>query len=306
LRSKHKASRECCQARGTKVRIIHYREGQYPSCSLRDYLTLYQTRRQNLLQERGSFDQGYLASVATTWSFSCEKVRQAQPAATELLNFCAFLAPDAIPEAIITEGAPYLGDILAPVVADPIQLDLACKEVLKYSLFQRDLDTGTLTIYRLVQAVLQDNLPTEIKKKWKQRAVLAVNAAFPLVEHQTWPQCDRLLPHALLCAELIAQEQMTLPQAVRLLDRAGQYLDDRARYAEAEPLYVRALAICEQQSGAEHPSTATSLNNLANLYSCQEKYSEAEPLYQQALSIDTAVYGEQTSSRRVYKSWQLR
>ncbi len=30
LRSKDKASRECCQARGTKVRIIHYREGQYP------------------------------------------------------------------------------------------------------------------------------------------------------------------------------------------------------------------------------------------------------------------------------------
>src|SRR5215469_5105640 len=31
FRSKDKASRECCQARGTKVRIIHYREGQYHS-----------------------------------------------------------------------------------------------------------------------------------------------------------------------------------------------------------------------------------------------------------------------------------
>jgi len=29
LRSKEKASRECCQARGTKVRMIHHREGQY-------------------------------------------------------------------------------------------------------------------------------------------------------------------------------------------------------------------------------------------------------------------------------------
>src|SRR5215471_18901698 len=31
FRSKDKASRECCQTRGTKVRIIHYREGQYHS-----------------------------------------------------------------------------------------------------------------------------------------------------------------------------------------------------------------------------------------------------------------------------------
>ena len=33
LRSKHKASRECCQAIGRDVRIIHHRVGLYPhSC----------------------------------------------------------------------------------------------------------------------------------------------------------------------------------------------------------------------------------------------------------------------------------
>ena len=37
-------------------------------------------------------------------------------------------------------------------------------------------------------------------------------------------------------------------------------------YAKAEPLYRRALAICEKALGREHPDTATSLNNLAQLY----------------------------------------
>ena len=37
------------------------------------------------------------------------------------------------------------------------------------------------------------------------------------------------------------------------------------QYAEAEPLYQRALAIWEQQLGTDHPDTATSLNNLAAL-----------------------------------------
>ncbi len=40
---------------------------------------------------------------------------------------------------------------------------------------------------------------------------------------------------------------------------------DQGRYAEAEPLYRRALAIREQALGPEHPDVATSLNNLAAL-----------------------------------------
>ena len=37
-------------------------------------------------------------------------------------------------------------------------------------------------------------------------------------------------------------------------------------YAKAEPLYQRALKIREKALGPEHPNTATSLDNLAELY----------------------------------------
>ncbi len=37
--------------------------------------------------------------------------------------------------------------------------------------------------------------------------------------------------------------------------------------------------------GPDHPDTATTLNNLALLYSDQGKYAQAEPLYQRALAI---------------------
>ncbi|HEY9910208.1 MAG TPA: tetratricopeptide repeat protein [Thermosynechococcaceae cyanobacterium] len=41
--------------------------------------------------------------------------------------------------------------------------------------------------------------------------------------------------------------------------------DVQGRYAEAEPLYRRSLSIREQQLGENHPSVATSLNDLAAL-----------------------------------------
>ena len=50
------------------------------------------------------------------------------------------------------------------------------------------------------------------------------------------------------------------------------------------PLYERALAISEKALGPEHPDVATSLNNLALLYSNQGQYAKAEPLNERALA----------------------
>jgi tetratricopeptide (TPR) repeat protein len=39
----------------------------------------------------------------------------------------------------------------------------------------------------------------------------------------------------------------------------------QGKYAEAEPLYQRALKICEQALGPDHPHSVTCRNNLAAL-----------------------------------------
>ena len=114
---------------------------------------------------------------------------------------------------------------------------------------------------------------------------IEIFCSYPDVEFKGWPQCERYVPHALVCADLVKQSDLMLLEAADLLNSAGHYLRERARYCEAEPLYVHVLAICEEQLGASHPCTAISLNNLADLYQCQGKYSEAEPLYMRALQI---------------------
>jgi tetratricopeptide (TPR) repeat protein len=52
---------------------------------------------------------------------------------------------------------------------------------------------------------------------------------------------------------------------MRLNDLAALYRR-QGQYAQAEPLVKRALAIYEKALGPDHPSVATSLNNLAALY----------------------------------------
>ena len=55
------------------------------------------------------------------------------------------------------------------------------------------------------------------------------------------------------------------------------------KYAEAEPLYQRALHIDENALGADHPEIGAALDNLATLYDDEGKYIEAESFYQRSL-----------------------
>ncbi len=70
---------------------------------MQEYLTLYRAQGAQLLKDRGGLVTDHPEPVATTWLLSFQKVEKANKAAAELLSFCAFLAPDAIPEELFGE-----------------------------------------------------------------------------------------------------------------------------------------------------------------------------------------------------------
>ena len=260
-------------------------------CGLTGYLKRYQTRSDVLLKKRGRSPIGHPESISTTLSISFEKVERANGAAADLLRLCAFLYPDAIPEEIITDGASDLGPTLQSVATDSIELDTAISELRRYSLLRRDGDSQTLTVHRLVQEVLKETMDEGTQEQWAERAVRAVNHVFPDVDVTTWPACQRYLPQAQACADLVEQWNMRFSEAGRLLDQAGSYLRDRAYYVQAELFLKLALTIMEQTIGPEHPKMATTYDSLAKVYLEQGKYPQAESLYQQALAIREKSFG---------------
>lgn len=263
-------------------------------CTLFEYLARYQQQRTALLQLRSKVDsEDYPDSVATTWLLSFQQIKEKSPAAAELLRLCAFFAPDAIPEEILTKGASLLGPILAPIAGKVAQLNQAIEMLSASSLVRRNTGEKTFSIHRLVQAVLQDEMDAAERHMWAERALLVVNTAFPHSEHCTWPQCERFLPHALFVIPRIEIEHIVSKEAGRLLHEVASYLQDHARYQEAEPLYQHALQVQKQQLGSQHPDVARVLNSLAILYRDEGKYTEAEPLHQEALYIFEKQLGPQ-------------
>ena len=263
--------------------------------SFTGYLTLFQTYQGQLLQRRigEHMPTDHPESVTTTFRLNFERVQQRNHAAAELLSFFAFLAPDAIPEEILTAGAQLPGSALALMVSDMFQLNQAIEVLYTYSLVQRDFKGKTLSVHRLVQAVIKDSLNQKAAQKRVERTVQVINAAFPDLEPAFWPQCEALLPHALLAARYIEEYHLSSNEAGSLAYKTALYLHARARYKEAEPLYRQALRLCEQQWGSEHVEVAAALNGLADLCRDVSKYAEAETCYLRALSIREQKLGKE-------------
>jgi tetratricopeptide (TPR) repeat protein len=250
-----------------------------------EYLELFQSRRTELWEDEHP-PLGYSRTVATTWSLAMDQVRQDSPAGVDLLNLCAFLGPDDIPQTLLSEGGEHLPQPLSATVTDLRAMNQAVAALLQYSLMEKAEDA--LSVHRMVQAVARDRLPEEARRTWAGAAVGLVNGAFPSDiqdDMLTWPVCARLLPHALAAAGH-AEALGVAPEATgRLLNQTGLYLWGRAEFAEAKALLERALAIDEAAFGPDHPNVASAVNNLGLVLKDLGDLAGARAHYERALAI---------------------
>ncbi|GHO62727.1 hypothetical protein KSC_016190 [Ktedonobacter sp. SOSP1-52] len=257
-------------------------------CGLPAYLDLFRTRRAALLQQRGEGAQNHPLPVSTTFALAVAATAERHLAVRDFLRVCALLQPDAIPEELFRQGGEHLGATLEAVCRDMLDWNRVVALACSYSLLSRQPEAQTFSIHRLMQAVLLDSMTEAERQEWSRRVMLALDAVFPEVqptaELAIWKQCERLLPHTLLCLHQHKGTEDALPLA-SLACKAALYLCEGGQYGDAEALYQRALYIQERLHGPEHPQMATSLNYLAVLYWRQGRYADAEPLYQRALPI---------------------
>jgi tetratricopeptide (TPR) repeat protein len=300
--------------------------------SFEDYLASYGVRGSRLLE--GAIPERYARPASEAWTPNFSEIERTAPAAADLLRFSAFLSAEKIPLELPARGAPELGpavrEALARVASDPVALDEMLEPLAEFSLIRRDRATRTYNVQRLVQDAVLRSLPPEAERLWVERAVRALNRAFPVPDFPMWPYCERLLAHARACAAHVERLGLESPEAAQLLNQTALYLFHRARYSEFEPLQRRALEMWESCLGPDHPAVgmacvnlgsfycamgrlpqaeefllrakaiadrspgpdqALAENNLALLYFTEGRYSDAEPLFRRALESMEAALG---------------
>ncbi|MFO7685108.1 MAG: tetratricopeptide repeat protein [Desulfobacterales bacterium] len=259
-----------------------------------EFLSLYREEGKQLRQERGKHDaasQGHSASVTITFSLAYKNLIDMNPAGADLLCLCAFLYPEQIPEQVLIDAAEDLGETLGPVARRPMEWIKARQAACRLSLLSREIDSKSLNMHRVVQAVLKDEMSSDIQKLWAERAVRAINQGFPDVNFENWPDCERLISQARTCSALIVNQEFAFPEAGRLLIALADYHHCRGRYKEAEDLYNCAIEVRKKIYGKSHPEVGTCFNNLAALFCRQGRYEEAARLYQNDIDIQEQAFG---------------
>jgi tetratricopeptide (TPR) repeat protein len=190
-------------------------------------------------------------------------------------------APERIPMTLV-EGA----------VEDEAERMEALAALAEVSLVKHDpFEDGTpaVTVHRLVQAVARARSEANGSAQDAIGKLIArLTASYPEDGYdnpQSWPLCAKLTPH------LLARRGADDASVFHLLGRTSEYFHGRAAYSQAAPLLRDALAISVKVLGPEHPDTAISLNNLANVLRAQGDLAEARPLSERALAISEKVLG---------------
>ncbi|MEG4199018.1 tetratricopeptide repeat protein [Microcoleus sp. Pol12A5] len=93
------------------------------------------------------------------------------------------------------------------------------------------------------------------------------------------------LPHLEVVAEQWSHLLENSTDATWSSTGLARVAQGQSLWAEAEKRLTACLQMTEQRCGADHPSTAMSLNNLAGLYELTGRYAEAEPLFVRSLLI---------------------
>jgi tetratricopeptide (TPR) repeat protein len=268
-------------------------------CGLEHYLRIYTERQADLLKRRGSTPTEHPESVTVTFSLCFQNVIRKNPAAGDLLRLCAFLSPDLIPEEIILKATTKSDTLLEKALRDPLEFDELIGALLRYSLVRRKAEGEVLSIHRLVQAVLKEEMTPEVRRFWAECAVRAVGAVFPKeMGVDVWGLCLRYLPHAQICMQLVEQFSFAFFEAAQLLHQTGYYLYTQVQYGEAELFLRHALQIERSIVSAEY-LLATTEHELARICQAIGEYQEAEKLFQHALHTFEKVLGPEHNSTLV-------
>jgi tetratricopeptide (TPR) repeat protein/transcriptional regulator with XRE-family HTH domain len=260
-------------------------------CGIAWYLDRFTRSGSSLLTRRGANAGSHPQSVVTTILLAVEQVRDIHPAATQLLWFCSFLHAEAIPEELLAAGATPLETTSLGLPSDPVQLDHAVAALRRFSLVARSAETRTVSVHRLTQQVLRQQLDAAAVRAWSTRVICAVNSVFPQVTFAQWRKCARYLPHALACVPLIEQTPPAFADATALLNKTGNYLLQRGRYRDAEPVLTLALDRAEAAAGPDEASLLPILVQLGVLRKREGRYDFAAASLQRAHTISERCFG---------------
>jgi hypothetical protein len=236
----------------------------------------------------------YERTGAQPWLVSLQSLRSRSPAASKLLEVCAFFASEPIPMAVVYSDR-FVSVLLPydPSVRDPLLMGRAIREISRYALARIDTSrpaSGTtrggrpgsraedggqasIRLHPLVQAVIRASLPADqaAENRRHVHAILAAANPKDADQPENWPVYADIWPHLLPSKTPLSDQ----PDVRQLLLDVARYLWKRVDYTTCRELAEHTVERWRSQFGDDDPHTLMMRFHLANALRLQASYPAA-------------------------------
>ncbi|GAA3444483.1 cytochrome c [Planomonospora venezuelensis] len=216
---------------------------------IEEYFRLFDEKRNELLEIEGS-----AVPVAVAWNVSFDRLRQSHPAALQLLQVCAFFAPEPIPRSLLTGGRDLEGPPeLLKVLRDPIELGRTIRAIGQYALAKVNYRDNTISLHRLVQRVVTSRLTGDEEELFRHCGHLLLANADPKApgDRAQWAKYQALYPHVYTSRLEDCDDSWARDLCLNMIDFLYLWGDNEAYRATARRVTETWAAVL----GPEHDAT---------------------------------------------------
>ena len=260
------------------------------------FLERYHTYRKELHEWVPPGNQQYSSSLATAWSISFEYVRLQHPPTAKLLQYLSFLNPDEILLEFLQKTLLKTAtndDMMRELVSNVLILDDALSRLEKFSLIRWSRGKQTLSIHRLVQAVVKDGLSESDFLSVSSTIVEMCGVIYPdFVSPKTLPlyrrfQSQVLVP--LLQLDKLPPAQIDTEMIYRVF---GDFLMIEGKFDDCERLFSVVERLYSSLPKVDELAILRIRFPLSLLYRLRGRLTEAEKHAEQNLASHIQLLGE--------------
>lgn len=253
-----------------------------------EYLRLLDEHVTGIMSEGKSPD--YPMSMTAAWKLSVTTLEQQLPQALELLRCCAFFGPEPIPTDVFRRGTQVADEQATAVMSDTILLSRAIRELGRFALVT--IDGRSISVHRLIQALLRDELDDEQQAKYRRQVHLILAAAAPrnAADDRQWSQYRELLPH--LTSETTELARSREPAVREFALNMMRYLYLSGDLSSCQFVAERFIKQWKDDSGADSADVLHAQRNLSNTLRQLGRFPESYQLTEATLARSRAILGE--------------
>jgi tetratricopeptide (TPR) repeat protein len=237
--------------------------------------------------------------IDATWNISFDAIKKNCPAGAYLLNLCAFFAHDDIPLDLISTTPGDLPKTDEDIFTDEFLMDEAKVSLNRYSFLS--IDNNVLSIHKLVQMIIRNNLTPEERNMWISSLILTMSSLLPSKYEQKENRVKilRLLPHAMNLLELAEENHIKNEKINILLESMANDLYKMSDYNRAIEYYNKAMKLYVE--AGDKKGELKCYNGLGMAYRMLDDYKIAIKYLNKASELSVAIGYKKGETKSCYE-----